>query len=74
MGGRRPPDTLSQAESWEKCRKERTAAIRDQPVVVASGSLEEDGGEGGVVNINFTALGTCQYYVPCNGSYLYILS
>lgn len=56
MGGRRPPDTLSQAESWEKCRKERTAAIRDQPVVVASGSLEEDEREreGDAVNVTQT--------------------
>lgn len=56
MGGRRPPDTLSQAESWEKCRKERTAAIRDQPVVVASGSLGEGRWEVNVVRIADTLL------------------
>lgn len=56
MGGRRPPDTLSQAESWEKCRKERTAAIRDQPVVVASGSLREGRWEVNVVRIADTFL------------------
>lgn len=42
LGGLRPLETLSQAESCEKCRKDRTAAINDQPVAVASVSLEKE--------------------------------
>lgn len=40
LGGRQPLETLSQADSCEKCKKERTAAISDQPVAVASTSLK----------------------------------
>ena len=78
LGGRRPLETLNQAESCEKCRNDRTAAIRDHPVAVASGSLRrlpEYKTNGGLVTfqLKFTDLlmvyeSNITYFATCEWS------